>query len=256
MHGNVSLCASSTDPAATFKPFAADTAEGVFDAFAAASSASTSETAESISGLYGGMSVAGTAKAGADLVLTITMGWNFPFRDHFNYKPPYTNFVPYGNHYSTIYPDAADTAATMDLQQTLDDINAWQSALLPPTQSAKGEQKGSDDDTQWTLPSWLGDVLVNSLSHTRDLMWWSACPHCHVSQDGRVNGTLDPAEGGFWRQYEAYDCPDLDSIHNDGERHIPYIMFFPNGTRSKMAVSESYTVRYDSLCVTTSGSTW
>jgi len=31
------------------------------------------------------------------------------------------------------------------------------------------------------------------------------------------------------------DCPDLDSIHNDGERHIPYIMFFPDGTRSKLA---------------------
>jgi non-lysosomal glucosylceramidase len=26
-----------------------------------------------------------------------------------------------------------------------------------------------------------------------------------------------------------------DSIHNDGERHIPYIMFMTNGTRSKMA---------------------
>lgn len=27
----------------------------------------------------------------------------------------------------------------------------------------------------------------------------------------------------------------MDSIHNDGERHIPYIMFFPDGTRSKLA---------------------
>ena len=26
-----------------------------------------------------------------------------------------------------------------------------------------------------------------------------------------------------------------DSIHNDGERHIPYIMFLTNGTRSKLA---------------------
>ena len=37
------------------------------------------------------------------------------------------------------------------------------------------------------------------------------------------------------RQYEAYDCPDLDSIHNDGERHVPYIMLFPNAIRSKLA---------------------
>ena len=68
---------------------------------------------------------------------------------------------------------------------------------------------------------WLGDVLINSLSHTRDLMWFEHCPGCHVSQDPRVNGTATAAEGGFWRQFEAYDCPDFDSIHNDGERHIP-----------------------------------
>ena len=37
------------------------------------------------------------------------------------------------------------------------------------------------------------------------------------------------------RQYEAYDCPDLDSIHNDGERHVPYMMLFPNAVRSKLA---------------------
>ena len=27
-----------------------------------------------------------------------------------------------------------------------------------------------------------------------------------------------------------------DSIHNDGERHVPYLMFFPNSTRNKLAV--------------------
>ena len=36
-------------------------------------------------------------------------------------------------------------------------------------------------------------------------------------------------------QYEAYDCPDLDSIHNDGERHVPYILLFPDAIRSKLA---------------------
>jgi hypothetical protein len=34
---------------------------------------------------------------------------------------------------------------------------------------------------------------------------------------------------------EANDCPDLDSIHNDGERHMPYITLWPDAERSKMA---------------------
>jgi len=83
-----------------------------------------------------------------------------------------------------------------------------------------------------SLPTYLQDQLINSLSHTRDSMWWQQCPHCHVSADPRVNGTHG---AGFWRQFEAYDCPDLDSIHNDGERHMPYINFFPQTTRSKLA---------------------
>ena len=50
--------------------------------------------------------------------------------------------------------------------------------------------------------------------------WFDTCPNCH-----KTNDTRSP---GFWRQWEAFDCPDLDSIHNDGERHIPYIMFWPS----------------------------
>ena len=37
-----------------------------------------------------------------------------------------------------------------------------------------------------------------------------------------------------WRQWEAHDCTNMDSVHNDGERHIPYIMFFPDSTRNKL----------------------
>lgn len=80
-----------------------------------------------------------------------------------------------------------------------------------------------------SLPSWLGDQLVNSLSHIRTAMWFQNCSHCHRSKDARLDGA------GFWRQWESYACDDLDSIHNDGERHIPYLMFFPNTTRSKLA---------------------
>jgi hypothetical protein len=46
-------------------------------------------------------------------------------------------------------------------------------------------------------------------------MWFDQCPNCHKSNDTRVKG--------YWRQWEAFDCPDLDSIHNDGERHLSYV---------------------------------
>lgn len=39
---------------------------------------------------------------------------------------------------------------------------------------------------------------------------------------------------GRWRQWESFSCVNVDSVHNDGERHIPYIMLWPEGTESKM----------------------
>ena len=35
-------------------------------------------------------------------------------------------------------------------------------------------------------------------------------------------------------KWEAYDCVNVDSVHNDGERHIPYISIFPDSTRNKL----------------------
>ena len=42
-----------------------------------------------------------------------------------------------------------------------------------------------------TLPDWLQDALINTLSHIRSA-WWT--------QDGR------------FRQWEAYDCVNIDSV--------------------------------------------
>ncbi|XP_019862650.1 PREDICTED: uncharacterized protein LOC109591341 [Amphimedon queenslandica] len=62
-------------------------------------------------------------------------------------------------------------------------------------------------------------MLINSLSHVRSAFWLN---------DGR------------WRQWEAYDCVNIDSVHNDGERHIPYIFIFPNSTISKLYAWAKY----------------
>eukprot|EP00966_Prymnesium_polylepis_P093414 2162216-Prymnesium_polylepis.1 len=38
-----------------------------------------------------------------------------------------------------------------------------------------------------------------------------------------------------WRQWESFSCVNVDSVHNDGERHIAYLMTFGiDGTKSKM----------------------
>jgi non-lysosomal glucosylceramidase len=83
-----------------------------------------------------------------------------------------------------------------------------------------------------SLPDWLQDQLVNSVSHVRNSYWFSnsSCPQCTRSADPRT--VSDPV---LWRQFEAFDCTDLDSIHNDGERHVPYIMLWPDSERSKLA---------------------
>eukprot|EP00494_Astrolonche_serrata_P029974 UN30241 len=70
-----------------------------------------------------------------------------------------------------------------------------------------------------SLPDWLSDSLVNTLSNIRSA--WK-------TTDGR------------WRQWEAYDCADIDNVHNDGERHIPYIMFWPETTYNKLKAWAKY----------------
>ena len=170
------------------------------------------------------MSVSARVAPGASETLTLTLGWYFPFRDHYNYNPN-TTFNPFGNKYASMFSGSIDAAwghlkpgteREAALVQSLDDISRWHAPFLSPDSS---------------VPAWLSDQLVNSVSHTRDSMWWQDCPHCHPSTDPRV----EPTKWGTWRQFEANDCPDIDSIHNDGERHIPYIMMMTDGTRSKLA---------------------
>eukprot|EP00927_Polykrikos_kofoidii_P071217 TRINITY_DN67517_c0_g1_i1.p1 TRINITY_DN67517_c0_g1~~TRINITY_DN67517_c0_g1_i1.p1 ORF type:complete len:1064 (+),score=165.60 TRINITY_DN67517_c0_g1_i1:141-3332(+) len=103
-----------------------------------------------------------------------------------------------GNFYATQYKDSADAANDMltNLANTVQDISSLQRPLF-----------------ESSLPDWLTDTLHNSVSHIRSA-WFQS--------------------NGAWRQWEAYDCVNVDSIHNDGERHIPYIMFLPETTRNKM----------------------
>ena len=120
----------------------------------------------------------------------------------------------YVNRYSEIYTTARGAAwsgsaeaTETELIATVKNISAMHSVFM-----------------ESSLPDWLQDQLVNAVSHVRDGYWFSnvSCPECTRSADPRTKSA--PI---LWRQFEAFDCTDLDSIHNDGERHIPYIMLWP-----------------------------
>ena len=77
----------------------------------------------------------------------------------------------------------------------------------------------SDSETVQTLPVSLQDVLVNELSFWRSGMFF---------HDGR------------WRQFEAFDCTDIDSVHNDFKREIPFVLFYPKLVENVMIAWAEY----------------
>ena len=91
--------------------------------------------------------------------LLITLGWYYPHRDHYG--------VIYGNQYQHSYQHAQDAA--------------W--GLLPPkqrhtelTQVLQDIRKLHTSFYSTSLPAWLADQLINSLSHVRSAMWFATCP--------------------------------------------------------------------------------
>ena len=77
----------------------------------------------------------------------------------------------------------------------------------------------SDSETVQTLPVSLQDVLVNELNFWRSGMFF---------HDGR------------WRQFEAFDCTVIDSVHNDFQREIPYVLFYPKLVENVMRAWAEY----------------
>jgi non-lysosomal glucosylceramidase len=107
-----------------------------------------------------------------------------------------------GNFYGSLYEDSGDVAAVLAapgmLASVVGDLNAHHAVFGGAGSS---------------VPAWLADSLINSMSHFRSVMWFA---------DGR------------WRQWEAYDCPDVDSVHNDAQRRLPYAILFPFSEEQKM----------------------
>lgn len=102
-----------------------------------------------------------------------------------------------GNYYNNIYGSADEVAEKVlsRLPTTLDGIRQWQRICY-----------GNG------LPVWFQDAQANSLATMYKTGIWAA--------DGR------------WRQWESFSCPDLDAIHIDLYRSLPYTLFFPELEKS------------------------
>ena len=200
MHGDASLCASASLPHAW--GWAAESeARQAFSRFGGTLSVSSvaAPIPDLQAALFGAVSVSAMVPPTTNATLTISFGWSFPYRDMYNYGVEGT-FAPFGNKYADHYADSVESA--------------WgTSAAGGPREAALADVVSAATVVSHTLsgsslPAWLSDLLANSLSHTRDSMWWQRCPHCHNSSDPRVGSSTF----GVWRQYEAYDCPDIGTF--------------------------------------------
>ena len=194
--GDVSLCAAA-ESAATSVSFASgpDTSS-LWEQF---SSGGGGRLDGSTLGDHavGAAAVTMTLPPGANGSATVALGWYFPHRDFMG--------ETVGNHYVDLVAGSEEAALL----------------LLPPAAAPAGPAPGPAppsgnvaaavaDVRDWgkfasaltsspTMPGWLGDSLLNSLHHYRSAMWL---------RDGR------------WRQWESFSCVNVDSVHNDGERHL------------------------------------
>ena len=222
-NGNMSICGSVAGvPSASVSYGTYDEASGAFVDLGTSAAVLNGE----LDGANGALVVSAKLAPLTNATLTITFGWYFPERDHFG--------KTFGNFYRNLFDSAVDAAFGNVAPAKRGDALA---GVVADVVAMQGPFHRS------SLEPWLQDHLVNSLSHVRTAMWFDQCPHCHKSNDTRLKAS------GFWRQWEAFDCPDIDSIHNDGERHIPYLMFWPNSTRNKLAASATFSTQMTHVVV-------
>ena len=207
--GDVTLRASADGdlvaPGAAASFAAADDPAAVFAAFAAGGGAFAPDAPGLAAGgaafggaqaAHGAAAVAGVIAPGGTATLTVVFAWSFPIR---NWNGGAEDL---GNGYSAAFADSAAAAARLA-----------SSAQLAATVAAINAHHNVVAGRSNPLPEWLKDMLLNQFSHAHMLMWLS---------DGRM------------REYEAYSCDDVDSVHNDFQRHLMYLWSFPSFENSKL----------------------
>ena len=88
----------------------------------------------------------------------------------------------------------------MRLQSAGEAVTEAQRQLVPTLGAIEALHEMLVTAPSW--PRWLGENLVQSLSHARN---------------SQLNRQLE------WRQFESFACNNVDSIHNDFQRHKMYI---------------------------------
>jgi non-lysosomal glucosylceramidase len=134
---------------------------------------------------HGGVSGTVDLDPGETRTVTVVLSWYFPHRPH--------GEETVGNYYTTLYEGAADAARAVGsrLPAALDSAAEWQRLCL---------------DT--SLPDWLGDALVNSLSMFYKTGMW--------------------VEDGRWRHWEAFSVSNISCTGLHFTRSLPYVFFFPS----------------------------
>jgi len=177
----------SDDPAALLAAFAAG---GSLSPLAPHGATSTAAV--------GGATATKEVPAGGSATLSVMFAWYFPDRDHMD--------ANIGNFYSTLFDSSLGAAQTLAseaaLAQVVADIDAHHRVFVGTAADAAAGTVAPNS----ILPEWLADAAINQMSHFRGMIW---------TRDGRM------------REFEAFDCPDVDSVHNDYQRHLPYLWLLP-----------------------------
>lgn len=181
----------------------------------------TNTTGVNVTGLNGAVSTSTKLKPKESKVLSIVFSWYFPNKGIADERV--------GNFYNNLFKSSTDVAkhSELDMNGIILDVVNWQSSIIPPIpKSNEKENKQAKKKSKAkhltcnatigginTLPECLQDILLNSLSSLRSGMWM---------------------ENGRWRQWEAFDCANMDPVHVDFHRIIPYVIMFPEIAKQVM----------------------
>lgn len=149
----------------------------------------------------GAVSISTKLQSGEKKTLSILFAWYFPHHNWLN--------LTLDNYYSLLYNNVTSVGQSIGVDKDDSELNR----ILKDISTLHNLYLNS------SLPDYLVDSLINSVSHVRSAMYF-------------VNGD--------WRQWEAYDCDDVDSVHNDHQRHLPYIIYFPQTEKIKMYAWAKY----------------
>ena len=204
-NGDVTLAPVGPPGAGTPSLGAADDAGALWAAFAAQGGFGTGVSPQGVTGgVFANVSavMGGAALSGVVVPAGGSVSLSIVLAWHFPNRDFYGKTV--GQMYANLFPNSRAVAAAMNYTA----LTASAAGAAVHTQLWGGS----------SLPAWLGDHMVNQFSHFRNFIY---------------------SGDGLMREHEANDCPDLDSVHNDYQRHLPYLWAVPEFEAQKSALYQN-----------------